>query len=64
MPMFLERFMFPAFAGAVVLIAVANSMRWDPIQRITGAGCIVCLALFVSHTVQLKGRLDPINQDH
>ena len=29
-------------------------MRWDPIQRITGAGCIICLALFVSHTVQLK----------
>ncbi len=53
-PIFLERFILPVFSGAVVVIAVANPMRWDPIQRTSGAGFIICLALFVSHTVQLR----------
>jgi hypothetical protein len=53
-PIFLERFILPVCAAAVILIAVTNPMRFDPIQRITGAGALILAAFFVSHSLNMK----------
>lgn len=54
MPMFIERFLLPVFAGAVILLALSNPMKFDITQRVTGALAIVSLALFVAHTAYKK----------
>jgi hypothetical protein len=51
---FLEKFLLPVFVGAVILIALSNPMRFDPTQRITGAGAFILAAFFVSHSLQKK----------
>lgn len=50
-PVFLERFILPAFAATVVLLAVANPMKFDTTQRVTGVIALIFAAYFVAHTV-------------
>lgn len=49
-PVFLERFVLPLFAAAVVLLAVTNPMGADRTQRITGTVALIFAAYFVAHT--------------
>ncbi len=51
MPIFLERFVLPILA-ALVGIIVINTIKFDSQQRISLSVCIVCLAYFVSHSIQ------------
>jgi hypothetical protein len=53
-PIFLEKFILPVFVGAVILLAFSNPMRFDPTQRVTGAGAIIFAAFFVSHSLHKK----------
>jgi hypothetical protein len=53
-PIFLEKFILPVLVGAVILIALSNPMRFDPTQRVTGAGAIILAAFFVSHSIHKK----------
>jgi hypothetical protein len=50
-PIFLERFILPAFAATVIIVALTNPMGLDKIQRTTGAIAIIFAAYFVAHTV-------------
>jgi hypothetical protein len=50
-PIFLERFILPAFAAIVIIVALTNPMGLDRTQRITGAAAIILAAYFVSHTL-------------
>ncbi|HXJ10644.1 MAG TPA: hypothetical protein VNH19_00110 [Candidatus Limnocylindrales bacterium] len=49
-PLFIERFVLPVFAGIVILVAVTNPMRFDVIQRISGTILLISAALFISQT--------------
>src|ERR1700691_4297975 len=50
-PVFLERFILPAFAACVVVIALTNPMGFDLTQRITGTAALILAAYFVAHTI-------------
>ena len=52
MPLFIERFVLPVLGGIVVamLLAVKLPMRFDMVQRISAAGTLIFLALFISQT--------------
>ena len=50
-PIFIERFVLPLFAAAVILLALSNPMGFDTTQRITGALALIFAAYFVAHTL-------------
>jgi hypothetical protein len=50
-PIFIERFLLPLFAAAVILLALSNPMGFDTTQRITGALALIFAAYFVAHTL-------------
>lgn len=50
-PIFLERFVLPILA-ALIGIIVINTIKLDLQQRVSLSLCIVCLAYFVSHSIQ------------
>src|ERR1700676_3745041 len=54
MPVFLERFILPVFAAAVVVLAVANPMGFDWKQRVMGSLALLFGAGFVAYTVHKK----------
>lgn len=57
MPVFLERFLLPLFAAAVLAIALTNPMRFDRTQRVTGSFALIFAAYFVAHTTfKLSGQ--------
>lgn len=51
MPIFIERFVLPALAAALVLGAIANPMGWDWIQRSSACVAIFFGAIFFAHTI-------------
>src|SRR5258708_39779522 len=50
-PVFVERFMLPLFAGAVIVLALSNPMGFDRVQRITGTIAVIFAAYFFAHTI-------------
>jgi hypothetical protein len=50
-PVFLERFVLPVFAAAVILMAITNPMGFDITQRATGGLAVIFAAYFVAHSV-------------
>lgn len=50
-PIFVERFLLPLFAAAVVVLALTNPMGFDWIQRVTGSLALILLAYFVAHSI-------------
>lgn len=64
MPIFLERFVLPLFAGAVILLAIANPMKFDMVQRVTGTLALIFAAYFVAHTVYKGNHPAPPPQPH
>jgi hypothetical protein len=53
-PVFLEKFILPLFAAAVIILALTNPMGFDRTQRITGSFALIFLAYFVARTVYKK----------
>ena len=51
MPIFVERFLLPLFAGAVILLALSNPMGFDKAQRVAGSIATIALAYFCAHTI-------------
>lgn len=51
MPIFLERFVLPILAAFIGIIVI-NSIKLDLQQRMSLSICVICLAYFVSHTLQ------------
>jgi hypothetical protein len=58
-PVFLERFVLPAFAAILVALLLVNPMKFDATQRITGAVVIIAAAYFVGHTIYLRNQPKP-----
>ncbi len=50
-PIFLERFVLPILA-ALIGVIVINTIKLDLQQRVSLSLCVVCLAYFVSHSIQ------------
>lgn len=55
-PVFLEKFILPLFAAAVILLAVTNPMGFDWRQRVSGSLALILAAYFVAHTVHLSNQ--------
>jgi len=53
-PVFFEKFLLPAFAAIVVLVAITNPMGFDWQQRVSGALAVIFLAYFAAHTLHLN----------
>jgi hypothetical protein len=58
MSMFGERFLIAVFVGLFVALVI-NPMNLDLTQRITGGVALVCVALFVGHTIQIHNKKSP-----
>jgi len=50
-PVFLEKFVLTLFAGAVIVLALTNPMKFDTTQRITGTVALIFAAYFVAQTI-------------
>jgi hypothetical protein len=53
-PIFVERFLLPLFAGALVALAVTNPMGFDKTQRTTGVLALFFAAYFAAHTIYVS----------
>jgi hypothetical protein len=53
-PIFLEKFILPLLVVLVAALAITNPMKFDVVQRITGALAIIFIAYFASHTLQVR----------
>jgi|ERR1039458_4482780 hypothetical protein len=53
-PLFIERFVLPLFATAVILLALSNPMGFDIQQRVSGALALICAAYFLAHTIHKR----------
>jgi hypothetical protein len=51
MPIFLERFLLPVLAAAVMTVIVLNPFKLDRPQRISLLVCVLAGAYFVGHTL-------------
>lgn len=51
MAIFLERFVLPVLAGAVITVIVLNPFKLDRQQRISLLVCVLAAAYFVGYTV-------------
>jgi hypothetical protein len=54
---FLERFLLPAFATAVIAVAITNPMNFDIAQRISGCLALIFAAYFVAHTAHKMNKV-------
>jgi hypothetical protein len=57
-PIFIERFILPAFAALVILLAVTNPMGFDKTQRILGSFVVIAMAYLCAHSIY-KNPLPP-----
>jgi hypothetical protein len=53
-PIFIERFILPAFAALVILLAVTNPMGLDKTQRILGSFVVIAMAYLCAHSIYKK----------
>ncbi len=51
MPIFLERFVLPVLAAAVIAVIVLNPLKLDRQQRISLLVCVLASAYFVGYTL-------------
>jgi hypothetical protein len=58
-PIFLEKFLLPVLAAALILLAITNPMKFDTTQRITGVFALFFAAYFVSHTLHISKSQTP-----
>lgn len=62
-PIFLERFVLPLFAAAVIILALTNPMGFDNTQRVTGSLALLFAAYFVAHSIYNQNRQPPPQED-
>ena len=53
-PIFIERFILPAFAALVIILAVTNPLGLDKTQRILGSFVVIAMAYLFAHSIYKK----------
>jgi hypothetical protein len=59
MPVFLEKFVLPVLAAAVIAVIAINPLKLDWQQRISLSVGVLGLAWFAARTVYLNSRFEP-----